>query len=481
MNASCSAVMAHVDAMSDRTIAIASRLLRYETVRPEGGPPDDLGDGLRECLRYAADQCVARGMAVRVHEGCVLVAELGAADENVAAVVHLDVVPAEGEWLYPPFSGTVADGYLWGRGAQDDKGALASLLAAVDAIIESGLQLRRRITLIIGTDEESGLWRDLEAFHRHEPMPTMAFVPDGDFPVVRAEKGFANFTVQIPAMGGVGEAARLESLTGGERVNVVPSSAEARLVGLDARYLTARAEAFMLSHPGACIEVAEDGPTVVVRARGVPAHASTPEKGRNALSDLAIFLAPETLERNAPEAGLRFIERLLGSYHHGERLGTFRHDEFMGPCTASLTIARTLDDGSEALRMNLRPVAGQTLKSIETAVAERARALGDELGAEYRVSLEDTSREPLCVPEDSELVQGLKAAYECATGRPGVCTSIGGTTFAKAFETAVAFGPVVCDEEEELAHQANERVSIDALLRNARIYAAALVELAAAV
>ena len=49
---------------------------------------------------------------------------------------HLDVVPVEPgtekEWTYPPFAGTVADGYIWGRGAMDDKVAVLGALEAVE-------------------------------------------------------------------------------------------------------------------------------------------------------------------------------------------------------------------------------------------------------------------------------------------------------------------------------------------------------------
>lgn len=52
---------------------------------------------------------------------------------------HQDVVPAtEASWQYPPFSGTVADGKVWGRGAMDCKGTLFAQLQAVEELIEEG-------------------------------------------------------------------------------------------------------------------------------------------------------------------------------------------------------------------------------------------------------------------------------------------------------------------------------------------------------
>lgn len=73
---------------------------------------------------------------------------------------HLDVVPVEpgteGKWTQPPFSGAIADGYVWGRGAIDDKGRALAALEAVEALLKRGHQPKRTILLALGHDEEVG-------------------------------------------------------------------------------------------------------------------------------------------------------------------------------------------------------------------------------------------------------------------------------------------------------------------------------------
>lgn len=69
---------------------------------------------------------------------------------------HLDVVPASGEWTYPPFSGEIADGYVWGRGALDCKNILICLLEAVESLIAQGFRPKRDIYFAFGHDEETG-------------------------------------------------------------------------------------------------------------------------------------------------------------------------------------------------------------------------------------------------------------------------------------------------------------------------------------
>ena len=68
---------------------------------------------------------------------------------------HVDVVPAMDEgWTYPPFSGTIEDGIVWGRGSTDMKGGCAALLAACGAMVEKEGELPA--TLAFVCDEETG-------------------------------------------------------------------------------------------------------------------------------------------------------------------------------------------------------------------------------------------------------------------------------------------------------------------------------------
>lgn len=73
---------------------------------------------------------------------------------------HLDVVPADERddsgWTHPPFSGEIADGYVWGRGTIDIKCGVVGILEAVEYLLKEGFQPERTVYLGFGHDEEIG-------------------------------------------------------------------------------------------------------------------------------------------------------------------------------------------------------------------------------------------------------------------------------------------------------------------------------------
>ena len=77
--------------------------------------------------------------------------------QPIMLIAHLDVVPADEEsedWVHPPFSGEMDDGYVWGRGTLDTKGSVIGILEAVEYLLKQGFQPERTVYLGFGHDEE---------------------------------------------------------------------------------------------------------------------------------------------------------------------------------------------------------------------------------------------------------------------------------------------------------------------------------------
>jgi carboxypeptidase PM20D1 len=84
-------------------------------------------------------------------------------DTTLAPVVlmgHMDVVPVPEpnlpQWIHDPFSGEVAEGFVWGRGTLDDKTTVLSILDAVELLLKDGYRPPRTVYLTFGHDEEVG-------------------------------------------------------------------------------------------------------------------------------------------------------------------------------------------------------------------------------------------------------------------------------------------------------------------------------------
>ncbi len=146
--------------------AIAEHLagaIRFATLSARGGASDGGAfRGLHAYLRRTYPLAHDRLGCEAVGE-ISLVCEWSGTDRARAPVVlmaHLDVVPvlpgSESSWSHPPFSGAIDGGFVYGRGALDDKGAVVAILEAAEKLLGDGHRPLRTVYLAFGGDEELG-------------------------------------------------------------------------------------------------------------------------------------------------------------------------------------------------------------------------------------------------------------------------------------------------------------------------------------
>lgn len=118
-------------------------------------------DRLHEWMRSTYPHVMETGTFEVVARGSVLIT-LPGTDETLRPALlmaHQDVVPVvagtEDDWTHPPFSGAVADGFIWGRGTMDIKEMVTAELEAAEYLLAHGAHLRRTLYLAFGEDEES--------------------------------------------------------------------------------------------------------------------------------------------------------------------------------------------------------------------------------------------------------------------------------------------------------------------------------------
>src|SRR5690606_15054346 len=186
------------------------------------------GAGPKAALEFMLQKGLEQGMTTKNVDHMAGHIEMGQGKELVGVLCHVDVVPAgdAASWTYPPFEGQVADGKLFGRGAIDDKGPTMAAWLAMKLIHDAKIPLKKRVRMIIGTDEESG-FQCVTRYFEKEEMPTIGFAPDADFPLINAEKGIAHLTFSSKEKRLSNE--QLLSFYAGSRTNMVPDEATATL------------------------------------------------------------------------------------------------------------------------------------------------------------------------------------------------------------------------------------------------------------
>jgi carboxypeptidase PM20D1 len=136
---------------------------------------------------------------------------------------HLDVVPVEpgteGKWQQTPFSGRIADGFIWGRGAIDNKLSVMGTIEAVEMLLGEGFRPARTVYLAYGHDEEVGGARGAREIagllkgrgvELEMVLDEGGVIGDGLFPGISApaalvgiaEKGFVSIELSTRAAGG---------------------------------------------------------------------------------------------------------------------------------------------------------------------------------------------------------------------------------------------------------------------------------------
>ncbi len=146
--------------MADRdteVVGFTSDLIRIDTTNRGGGDCTE-----RPAAEYVATQLADAGLAPLLLESAPgranVVVRLPGEDRARPGLLvhgHLDVVPAEpADWSVPPFSGEVADGWVWGRGAIDMKGTVAMMLTVARRLAREGRRPARDVVLAFTADEE---------------------------------------------------------------------------------------------------------------------------------------------------------------------------------------------------------------------------------------------------------------------------------------------------------------------------------------
>lgn len=410
----------------EEMIEFLAELVAVRSVKNQPNGEYPFGKKPAKALKIMLRKCEEMGFTVENVENYAGSADYDNKEAALGILTHLDVVPEGTGWNSDPYVLKRSEGRLIGRGTCDDKGAAVASLFAMKAVKELSKPLKRGVRLIFGTDEENGS-SDLVYYRTKRKLPPMVFTPDGQYPIINAEKGMIRvyFSAPFDKM----------DITSGKIINAVPES---------------------------CIAGYERH--IIFFCSGKSGHASTPEKAENAVTK---FLSEYSREFKNP-----LLCGLAELFPHGETdgksCGLGFSDKISGKMTCVLSMLNT-ENGRLKGGIDIRFPLDRTLDEISTIICGSLKNIGFEID-----SCEGT--EPHVTDPDSEFVQSLLRVYERVTGDKGHCIAIGGGTYVHEIDGGVAFGAEFPGEDGHM-HGADEFITEENLLKNAEIMAEAIIEI----
>lgn len=451
--------------------SISCPSVNSDAVRTADGEIYPYGKGVQDALEHMLRTGEEMGFEVYNDEnygGHIQYSAPEGGDDWFAVVGHIDVVPAgTSGWTHDPFTMTEKHGVLYGRGTSDDKGPVVACLYAMKALKDEGIVPRMNIRLVLGCDEETGS-SSIDHYTEKFGSPAAGFTPDADFPLVNGEMGILVFDLaqkftSKPAK----DELRLTKLEGGTVHNAVPAGAKAVISGSKEQYELINERARLYSEEtGHRLRTKRQGSSLVIESEGVAAHGAHPDLGLNAVSIMMDFLGRIGFAGEELNDFIAFYNDHIGFDLHGERMGCFCEDEPSGPLIFNVGVAN-INEELATLSVNIRYPVSITDDEVLGAIEE---TLGNgRVGMISRAVMKPVYAEP-----DDPVVLAMMEAYRNNTGdRESQPITIAGGTYAKMMENILAFGAQFPGEENTM-HQADEKLSVESLMKMAHIYADAL-------
>ena len=414
-----------VDNSLDITVEFLKELIKIDTQQGKPISQCPFGVGPKKALEKTLDYCASLGFNVKNIDNYIGYAEIGEGEKLIGIPMHLDIVPPGDGWSVEPFSGIVIDNIIYGRGAIDNKGAVSMLIHVLKNIEDTYPIINKRIRLIFGTNEETGMECIKYYLDKGEEIPSMGFTPDAIYPVVNGEKGRVHIKIEKDIK--IDKSKPYIIARGGTKENVVPSNCTAKIInGIISEFTT----------------------------KGVASHASNPEKGENAISKMLIKIVEDNIDFQYRD-DIELLLKYLCSDYYGDALGINQYDDVFKNTTLNLGI---LEVNEEKIICELDIRYGKNINLNN--ILDRFKKV---FCNDWNIKI--ISHKDLHYVDESNLVlKKLLEAYEEVTDEKGYTIDM------------VAFGPKFLTYKTG-GHGADERVPIEHIRKNMEIYTLALIKL----
>ena len=284
----------YIEKHKQEIISKTQELIQIPSVYQKSNNPNQpFGESINKALEYMLDLGKSLGFRTKNIDGYCGYIEFGEGDELVGIIGHLDVVPEGEGWSYPPFSGTIFDNKIYGRGSIDDKGPVIASLYAMKAVMDN-CDINKRVRLILGLNEERD-WKCINYYKKHEETPTIGFSPDADFPCIYAEKAILTGYLTQDYSSFLRKDIKIKEINSYQNaINVVPKICSVTLQINKSKILMCEFIERLrntISKFDFEIDIYKlNDEEIKLTSHGIQAHAAHPDLGSNSISKLIILL-----------------------------------------------------------------------------------------------------------------------------------------------------------------------------------------------
>lgn len=462
----------YIEKHKEELIQKTQELIQIPSVISDSdNPQHPFGEPIHDALEYMLKLGNSLGFRTKNIDGYCGYIEFGEGEELIGIIGHLDVVPEGEDWKYPPFSATISDNKIYGRGAIDDKGPVMSSLFAMKAVMET-CHVHKRVRLILGLNEEND-WKCIDYYKKQEESPTIGFSPDADFPCIYSEKAILTSYLKMDYSPFLEKDIVIKEInTYDNPINVVPKMCSI-LLKINSQKI--RMKDFIKNLKDTIeqthfeIDIYKiDEEEIKLTSYGIPSHAAHPDLGVNSISQLIVVLSKIFNLYHIKIELFDFFATYINTQYDGKNLGINFEDK-SGKLTLNVGDFYFKNNGLQ-IGLNIRiPVTMNIL--------EIGKNFFQHTSSYRNVDFDTITYKPaLYISKENKLVKTLCDVYNQETHSNLEPIAIGGATYARAFDNCISFGANF-PGDKDMCHQTNEFIAIDKLLLSCKIYAKAILAL----
>lgn len=392
--------------------------------------------------------------------------------KSIGLFSHSDVVPVGNDWLTcKPFEPVIADGFVFGRGCNDNKSGVITALYVAKIIKDLGLDLKNRLMVFVGSNEETGM-KDIEAFSRLEMMPDASLVPDAEYPCISGEKSMIDFDITSKK-----PLNSVKKFAGGKAFNIILDDVDAEVVYSEKMFC----EIKTLCDGDDRYCIFSDKDTIYIKAKGISKHAAYPEGSVNAAVLMADMLCKcDSLCENDKHI-LSDLSRLVTDYY-GAGFGIQHEDKVFGKLTSANGIVNMTEEGKINAVFNIRFGTSCDFESTSQKIKKAVEEVWDisEIKGSEGYNIED----------DSPVLKATEQVYRyLSQNEEAKAEKCSGGTYARHIKNALPVGTVAdykitkpkLPSGHGDVHQPDESLNIEAFFESIKIVTCMIMEIDASI